>query len=1039
MSGGGIAGWSIRHPVGVVMIALAVLVLGTFALGKLSVDLLPHIIYPEVRVRILDNGVPGQIMEDQITRQLEEQLAITEDAIAVQSTSSEGRSSVDLTFPYGKDIDIALRDASTRLDRAKRFLPSTIDPPVIYKRDPSQIPALEFVVSSRLRDPVELRSWLDYEFSRWFVNLPGVASTEVGGGPLREIQVLPDQRRLAGYGLTVADIVNALDAANRDVPGGALRMEGQEIGSRTSGRLGSVEAISQLTLRRAEDNGSSPTIRLSDVAQVLDSAEDERLRIRLNSVPGLKLAIQKQPQANTVAVVDAVNSQLEFLAKQALIPNDIHIDVVEDQSIYIRQSLNNATIAAASGAVLAMLVVYLFLGDVRRTLIIGSGIPLAIMVAVVIMALSGLTLNIMTLGGLALGVGMLVDNTIVMLENIYRHQRAGNSDDNDAIKAAAEVHGAVIASTSTNLAAILPFLFIGGLVGLLFRELIATISAAIVASLLIALTLVPALSARVPSGARGPLGRLIDTIVQRLADAYAWGLRPLLKAALLVVPAFALAGTLYAWPKFQSENNELMPTMDDGRIVVSFLADPGISLDAMDALMNRIEDLILEQPETLTAFAEIGGFVFGRSQYEATNRGRIKVQLVSLSQRTVSSKDWIERMKKEVSALQIPGARIRFRTQGIRGLRLTRSDDDVSIRIRGNDLTTLSHIGEDVVSRIENIEGLDNARHSYEDHSQELSVSVDRDRAAALGLDITLVGNAVRTALNGIVATDFLDGDRRFDVRVRLPRHEMSSPRDLEQLLLSPANNAMPAVHLGDVARVELKSSPANIVRDRQQRIVEVSANIKPGYTLGAVNQAINTALSDLELPPGYTRYDGGAADALAKSESLFIWLLALAVFLVLVVMAVQYESLKNPLIILLSVPFAAVGVAIAIDTLQMPISMPVWLGLIMLAGIVVNNAIVFVEYVEIGRRQGLDRDSALIEAARLRLRPILMTTLTTVVGMAPLAIGLGEGSELLQPLAITIVYGLAFSTLVSLILVPCLYRLSTRQGVSVYAEAVLT
>ncbi|WP_455365767.1 efflux RND transporter permease subunit, partial [Kaarinaea lacus] len=476
---GGLAALSIRHPVGVSMIALAVIVLGVFALGRLSIDLLPHIIYPEVRVRIIDPGVPATVMEDRITRQLEEQLAITEDAVSVQSRTSQGLSTVDLSFEYGKDIDIALRDASTRLDRAKRFLPDTIDPPVIYKRDPSQIPVLEFVVTSGLRDAVELRSWTDDVLRKWFLNLPGVAAAEIGGGMVREIHVLVDQQRLAGIGLTMNDVVAALERGNREDPAGRLQMSRQQISGRISGRFTEVSQIKQLPLRLPDGK----TIYLDEVANVVDTHEDERIRVRANGISGIKMSIQKQPNANTVAVVDVVNERLLYLRAQGLLPDDIEVVPVADQSIYIRQSLSNSALAAISGALLAMAVVYIFLGNLRRTLIIGSAIPIAIMVTFVLMGMGGLTLNVMTLGGLALGVGMLVDNTIVMLENIYRHQREDETpSEESAITAAKEVNSAIVASTSTNLSAVLPFLFIGGLTGLLFRELIFTISAAILAS-----------------------------------------------------------------------------------------------------------------------------------------------------------------------------------------------------------------------------------------------------------------------------------------------------------------------------------------------------------------------------------------------------------------------------------------------------------------------------------------------------------------------------------------------------------------------------
>ena len=429
-----------------------------------------------------------------------------------------------------------MRDASTRLDRAKRFLPDTPDPPIIYKRDPSQIPVLEYVVSSPLRDAVELRSWVDDVFSKWFINLPGVAAAEVGGGLIREIQILPDQQRLAGVGLTMQDIVDALQRGNREDPAGRLKMSRQELSARINGRFTSVRQIAELPLQR----GAGDVIHLQEVAEIIDTHEDERLRVRVNGIPGIKLAIQKQPTANTIAVVDVVKERMAWLRDQQLIPEDIELRSVSDESIYIRQALNNSSMAALSGALLAMLVVYIFLGNLRRTLIIGSAIPIAIMVTFVIMGMGGLTLNIMTLGGLALGVGLIVDNTIVMLENIYRHQCMGEGDLDAGTHAAQEVNSAIVASTSTNLAAVLPFLFIGGLTGLLFRELIFTISAAILSSLVIALTLVPALAAKVHVIESSRLRRSVDGAVRWLQERYAAVVDVVLKIPLLVILVFVL-------------------------------------------------------------------------------------------------------------------------------------------------------------------------------------------------------------------------------------------------------------------------------------------------------------------------------------------------------------------------------------------------------------------------------------------------------------------------------------------------------------------
>ena len=1029
--GGGLAAWSIRHPIGVVMITLAVMVLGLFALGKLGVDLLPHIIYPDVRVRVMDPGVPANIMEDQITRQLEEQLAITEDAIHIQSRTIEGRSSVDLSFAYGTDIDKALRDASTRLDRAKRFLPETIDPPIIYKRDPSQRPIAEFVVSSSLRDPVELRGWVDYEFSKWFLNLPGVAAAEVGGGLVREILIQADQLRLAGIGMHLLDLSELLQSANVETPGGRLLMKRGEISGRTEGRFRSVDEILSLPLRTVGSDETASLVKLSEVAEIFDGAEDERLRIRLNGLPGIKLSIQKQPTANTIEVVDAVLARLDELKGKGIIPDDIEILPVDDQARYVRRALNNAMSSAVLGAMLAMLVVYLFLGSLRRTLIIGSAIPIAILVTFILMSSAGLTLNIMTLGGLALGIGMLVDSTIVMLENIYRHQRdSAPSGSREMIEiselAAAEVNSAIVASTSTNLAAVLPFLFIGGLVGLLFRELIFTISAAIIASLIVALTLVPALAGRIPAAREGLLRRAVNRMISGLQNGYVWIVGWILKAAWLVPIGFTLM-LLLIWPWLTQEREVFLPNMDEGRIQISLTADRGINLQGMDQVVHQLEEMISAQPEVETVFTQVGGFVFGRSEHEASNRASIQVTLRPKQQRGISSQAWINRMQGQIKQARLVGMKVTMRVSGIRGIRLNQGDDDIGLRVQGPDLETLGRIADLLVEQLEGVPGLRNLTHSSEDLNQEISIQVDRDRAAGFGLSVEDVGAILKLAMAGDIITEYIEGDRSVDVRLRLDRADLASPGDIESVIMFSRTEPRVALRLGELARVGLVPTPAEIRRDQQQRVVEISASLGDDLTLEEALDQVDAVLAELELPAGYSVYEAGNLETLKEGRDLGQLLLWLALFLVLVVMAVQYESLRNPLVIMFSVPFGVIGVAIGLKWSAIPLSMPVWLGLIMLAGIVVNNAIVLVEYISLQRSAGRSMNAAIMQAARLRLRPILMTALTTVAGMLPLALALGEGSEMLQPLAVTMVSGLLFSTLVTLLLIPAVYRLIGR------------
>ncbi|MEW6677012.1 MAG: efflux RND transporter permease subunit [Pseudomonadota bacterium] len=1020
--GGGIAGWCIRHPVSTVMLTLTAIVLGLFALARLPVDLLPQIIYPEIGVRIIDPAVPANIMEDRVTRQIEEQLAITEDAVGIESTTTEGTSEIELYFDYGKDVDIALRDASTRLDRAKRILPASIDPPIIFKRDPSQIPVMEFVVSSSLRDMTELRTWTDDVFAKYFLNLPGVAAVEVGGGVVREVHVRPDPRRLAALGLSLEDVTEAIRRGNQDAPAGRLRMGSREYASRTTGRIDSVAALGALPI--ALPGGG--TLPLAELAEVVDTSEDERIRVRYNGTPGVRISIQKQPNANTVDVARVVTERLAALRARNMLDEVVQVDTVSDQAVYVRQSLDNATMAALSGALLAMLVVYVFLGSVRGTLIIGTAIPISIMVTFVIMALGGLSLNLMTLGGLALGIGMLVDNTIVMLENIERHQREGEDGLTAAEHAATEVNSPIVAATSTNLAAVLPFLFISGLAGLLFRELIFTISAAIVASLVVALTLVPALAARGRPSAPSRVTRLARVFIAAVQKFYQPVLARTLRAPWLALfLAVALLGG-FGWQFLQGAGKqEFLPSMDDGRVQVQVLTDPGVALADMDRIVARLEAIARDQGDVAGLSVVAGGSIFGRSQRESPNRSTLSIELVPLAKRERGIAQWIEAFSKAVAKAELAGVKVRARAAGLRGVRVSRADEDVSLRVRGPDMDTLTEIGDQLVAELRGRPGLRNVSHSAEERRLEFSVRPDRTRAAELGVDVEAVGQALRIALDGLIVGDYIEGDRAYDVRVRLPQSGIDSPAALAALPLFGAGPDRPPVHLGDVAQIELVVAPAEIRRENQSRIVEIKATLTGERPLGEVLGALQADLQDYPLPTGYQLYFGGAFQNLQQGNALVATLAGLALFLVFVVMAVQYESLRNPAVILAGVPFALIGVVLGLLVTELPISMPVWLGVIMLIGIVVNNAIVLVEYVELMRQKGMAAVDALMEAARLRLRPILMTTFTTVVGMSPLALGLGEGAEMLRPLAVCMVSGLLFSMLVSLLLIPALYLLA--------------
>ncbi|OQW91636.1 MAG: acriflavin resistance protein [Beggiatoa sp. IS2] len=1025
---GGLAAWATYHPVGVNMIALAIIVIGWFSWKTLGIDLLPPIIYPEVRVRILDPGTPATVMENQITRYLEEQLATTEDAISIQSVTSEGRTAVDLSFPYGKDMDTALQEASTRLEQARRYFPTTIQPPTIFKFDSAQTPILEFALSSPLRDPVALRDWADRQFAKWFITLPGVGAVEVGGGLVREIQVLPDPQRLVALRLDLETLIDTLKQANVETPGGRLQMSTQEAGIRLLGRWQHFSELAQvpIPLTHSTTTTQKPFVYLQDIAQVIETHQDERLRVRFNNIPAIKISIRKQPQANIVAVADAVTERLAWLKSQHLLPADIATHKVSDQSIYVRQALNNALQAVLSGALLAMGVVYLFLGSLWHTLIIGSAIPLALMGTLILMAFNGITLNIMSLGGLALGVGMIIDNSIVMLDNITRQQQlAGITPRQATVKAVSEITSAVVASTTTNLVAILPFLLITGLVGMIFRELIFTLSISMLVSLIVALTVVPALAGQFHPQSSRPLFS-----IHFIITGYQWLMRRLLKQSWLVIIAFVSA-LWFAVPVLLTGQQTFLPELDDGQVRINIITEAGITLAEMDMITQQVEQLLQQQPEVTGVFTQAGGMVFGRTQFEATHRSSLNVQLVPLTQRTISTEHWIKQMRETVKKLQLVGVKIQIASVGIRGIRLGRSEEQLSLRLQGEDLSVLASLADELIQLLSDVKGLTNLQHSAEETYQELGVQVDRLRAHRLNLSVEDIGKQLRILLNGQVVTDFIEGDQRIEVKLRLPPEAIRSPQDLQNALLY--NQQRQAIRLAEVATIQWVTAPREIRRDQQQRIVEITGNVDKEHSLTDILTLVDQKLANRSLPEGYARYEGGALAAMQESQQLTRALLGLAIFLVFVVMAIQYESLRNPFVILLSIPFVLIGVALAIYWLALPLSMSLWLGLIMLAGIVVNNAIVLVEAIELQRADGQELTEAIITAGGLRLRPILMTTLTTVVGLLPLALGMGEGGELLRPLAITIVFGLSFSIIVSILLVPlCYYQMMRWQRISV-------
>ena len=1036
--GGGLAALAIRRPVGTLALTSVVFVLGLFFLLRLPIDLLPEIEYPQIRVNVNYPGVAPEVMEEQVTRVLERNLAATENLVRIESSAEDGRTSVDLTFEYGTDLDFALQDASRYLEQARPQLPDDIETPRIRKFDSNQEPVWEGGFSSSVRSEVEVRDWVENDLLPQLVTIPGVSSVEAAGGMVREMEVIVDHDRMRFYGVSISDIARALAAENIDIAAGRMTSDRFDVVAKTEGLFTSASEIENvlLTIPRS-DAEPGRTIRLSEVASVRDGHREQRVFARLNGVASTQVQVYKFTGANTVAVADAVLATFERLDRAGFIPADIQYNSFRDPTYFIRGALASVSSAALLGGSLAMALVLFFLGSLRKGFVIGLSIPAALMATFALMGWSGLSLNIISLGGLALGIGLLLDNAIVVLENVYRHRDTLRKSADDAARdGTAEVASAITAGTFTSLAAVVPFLLVTGVAALVFTEMILTISFAIVATLAAALTLVPTLIAslgtiRFESGLAktAPL-RLFSALIERVRSAYQMILPAVLRGRWLVLllTACALGGA--AW-LFTQQGSEFLPAMDDGNIFVRVELPPGTPPEATQAASRLVEERLRELPHVESIFTLAGGALWGGVINERPGSSLFFVQLSPVPERRdMAAGQWVTLANHALRELEIPGARIMVRPPMIRALRFTSTGNDIAIGIVGPDLTTLQSLARTVFDRIEGIPGLEGLEADEDAQSPLMRIFVDRERAADFGLRVSEVGQAIRDAVDGAVPTRFISGNKEYDIRVRLPTEAVSDSEKLGRLLVSRPDSDTP-VWLSDVARFELGTGPARIDRENQNRITRVVADINRSESdVGTVMGEIESRLAEVALPEQYAFVFGGEWETMEETSRELMLIILLSLFLVFVVLAVQYERLTNPLVILSAAPLSLVGVAVMLAVTGTPISAPVLIGGVLLIGIVVNNSILLVEYIEIGRTQyGLNAFDAAVQAGGIRVRPILMTTFTTVLGMAPLAVGMGEGAEMMRPLALTVVGGLLFSALLTLLVVPCLYLIMDRAG----------
>ena len=1019
---------AIKRPITTFMVFIAIVMIGAFALSRLAIDLMPDIEFPTLSVSASYPGASPKEVEILITEPIERAVSTVQNVEEVSSTSSEGRSSVRVAFAWGTDMTEAVNDLRDRIDRVKARLPEDASEPSIRKFDPSAMPIMFLGLSGDM--PLDkIRRYAEDEIKYRFEQIEGVAAVDIRGGLEREVHVDVDRSRMEAVGLSFSRILSTLRNENLDVPGGYLETERTELLMRTSGQYTSIGQIANTVV----GNINGAPIKLSQIADVEDSFKERRSETRTQGRPGISISIQKQPGENTVRVADRVLKRIKSINRT--LPIGMELSVMFDTSTFIRDSISQIQQTAILGGILAVIILFVFLQNIRSTLIVSVAIPIAVVATFILMNFAGLTLNMMSLGGIALGIGMLLDNAIVVLENIFRHRERGEEAKQAASIGTKEVSAAIIASTLTTLCVFLPLLFAaGGMQGIFFRQLAYTVSFALLASLFVALTLIPVMSAKflkvksiseerdgegrhgdsAPTS-KGRIARGFDALNDKYRDALDWTLNHrlwvMIICPLILVLTLALIPTL---------GTELLPEVDEGRISINVQLPVGTKFQITDALVKRIEKEVRESvPEMKTMRTSSGGGRGWRSA-SGSHGGSVSISLVDKEERQRSTDEVIAALRRRFSG--IPDARIWISARGSMMTRMLGGREErIEVDVRGHDLEMGAILAEQVKEIVESVEGTVNVRVSRDEGKPELTVLVNRDKASSLGLNLATIGDTLNTSLTGTVATRYREGGEEIDVRVRLKEEDRLSLDNVKTVFLRTGMNS--TVSLSNIAHIAERRGPINIQRRDQERIITVSASTS-GRDFGSIASEITEKLTSLDVPEDFVVRFAGEQEEQQEAFRSLVFALMLAIALVYMVMASQFESLLHPFVIMFSIPFAAIGVIFILFLTGTNVSITVFIGGIMLAGIVVNNAIVLVDYINLMRKQGLDTREAILEGGRRRLRPILMTTLTTAFALLPMSLGLGAGAELQAPMARTVIGGLTIASLFTLFFIPTLYSL---------------
>lgn len=1083
--------FSLRRPVTVFMVFIGVVLLGVISWNRLPQELFPPITYPQLTVITTYKDAAPEEIELLVTKPLEETIGTVSGLKSINSISKEETSVITAEFNWGTNMDFAALGVREKIDLVKERLPRGCEEPVVVKYNPFDLPVLVLNITSNL-PAAELMQFARKIIKNELEKTEGVAVVQLSGGREREILVEVDQGRLAAAGISVVAVSEALNKANLNYPAGTVEESFYEYLIRTIGEFKAVKEISQipiavdeLPLNLREENPQEQGIRapkekqvekriilLKDIARVKDTLQEQTSISRYNGKDTISLSVMKQAGANTIWVANNVRAVLKEL--EASIPKDVKITITYDQSKFIRGAISGVSDAAVQGGFLAFIVLYLFLRRLISSLIVTITIPISILAVFSMMYFSNISLNMISLGGLALGVGMLVDCSIVVIENIFRHRELGKSPKEASIFGTDEVNGAIWGSTLTTVVVFLPMIFVVGIAGQLFKELAFTVVASLMISLVVAITLIPILVSKemldktnitwskflskyMPAGAADFLSTNVlftwfkTTFSAKNINKFYQGiLEYFIKRRILCLSMTFLLFVLSIFMLTKTDW-ELLPRVDQGQFVIKVNLTPGTRLAVTDSVVKKIEAQLFALPELQEVTISIGSSREKASAAQnvetlGSHQAQVIVSLKPLSLYKRTKYTILQNFLKIFSSLNPKKFRVRYTSDILQDLKghlekenlfgaqieyilqesifqaALISSAPIAIEIKGQDLDKMKKISEDIEKQLAGIKGVYSIRSSLVKPAPEAKVFVRKDRAAAYNLSVSDIALTAQTAMKGYVATKYKEAGREIDVRVRLRAQDRSDMAKVRRLIVhSPLEIDVP---LAEVAYMSVGKGPSEIQRLNQQRVIMLSANIYK-RSLKEVMNEVNIILNKTRayIPQDYSVKLTGENQQMKESFNSLRFALILSLVLVYMVMASEFESLWQPFVILFTFPLSIIGVMLALVVTHTALSVMVVLGIIILGGIVVNNGIVLIEYVNILRtRDNFNLYDALIEASHTRLRPIMMTALTTVLGLLPLAIGLAEGAEIQIPMAVTVMGGLLFSTFLSLVVIPAIY-----------------